>query len=257
MDILYTNSKEKFLAYNKYKTRKRKAPFIIFHHGLMSDMNGSKAMWLEDHCKRNNYNFIRFDNFGHGKSSGKFSNQTISSWQEGLNLVIDKLAKQPVLLIGSSMGAWITLLTSIKRPNDIIGMVGISSAPDFSEELIWNKLTNIQKEKMKTDGICDVGGSDPNCKHIYPISFNLIEDGRKYLLLNKDKIDIKCPVHLLHGKQDIDVPSSLSEKIFDKVTHNNVSLKLIKDGNHSLSREKDLQMICNSIDEIINDSYLV
>lgn len=256
MDILYTNNKEKFLAYNKYKAEKKKAPFIIFHHGLMSDMHGNKAMWLEDHCRRNDYNFIRFDNFGHGQSSGNFSDQTISSWQEGLNLIIDKLAKQPVLLVGSSMGAWITLLASIKRPNDIIGMVGISSAPDFSEELIWNQLTNSQKQKMKTDGICDVNGSDPNCKHTYPISFNLIQDGRKYLLLNKDKIDIKCPVHLLHGQQDVDVPYSISERIFVKIVHNNAALKLIKDGNHSLSREKDLNMICNSIDEIIKYSYL-
>lgn len=252
MDILYTDNKEKFLAYNKYKTAKKKAPFIIFHHGLMSDMYGSKALWLENHCRRNDYNFIRFDNFGHGQSSGNFSDQTITNWLEGLNLVIDKLAKQPVLLVGSSMGAWITLLTSIKRPYDIIGMIGISSAPDFSEELIWNKLTDSQKHKMTTHGICDVAGSDPNCKHIYPISFNLIKDGRKYLLLDKDEIDIKCPVHLLHGQQDIDVPSSISERIFLKIAHNNASLKLIKDGNHSLSREKDLNMICNSIDEIIN-----
>lgn len=252
MDTLYTDNKEKFLVYNKYKTAKKKAPFIIFHHGLMSDMCGSKAMWLEDHCRRNNYNFIRFDNFGHGQSSGNFSDQTISIWQEGLDLVIDKLAKQPVLLVGSSMGAWITLLASIKRPNDIIGMVGISSAPDFSEELIWNKLTDSQKQKIKTDGIYDIGGSDPNCKHIYPISFNLIKDGRKFLLLNNEKIDIKCPVHLLHGQQDFDVPYSISERIFIKIAHNNASLKLIKDGNHSLSREKDLNMICNSIDEIIN-----
>lgn len=251
MDILYTDNKEKFLAYNKYKTAKKKAPFIIFHHGLMSDMDGSKAMCLEDHCKRNDYNFIRFDNFGHGQSSGKFSDQTVSSWQEGLDLVIDKLTTEPVLLVGSSMGAWITLLASIKRPNNIIGMVGISSAPDFSEELIWNKLSYTQKQKMKTDGICDVGGTDPNCKHIYPISFDLIKDGRNHLLLNNDKINIKCPVHLLHGQQDIDVPSSFSERVFAKISHDNVSLKLIKDGNHSLSREKDLNMVCNSIDEII------
>lgn len=256
MDILHTNNREKFLAYNKYKTAKKKAPFIIFHHGLMSDMNGSKAMWLEDHCKKNDYNFIRFDNFGHGQSSGKFSDQTISIWQEGLNLIIDKLAKQPVLLVGSSMGAWITLLASIKRPNDIIGMVGISSAPDFSEELIWNKLTHSQKQKMQVEGICDIGGTDPACGHVYPISFDLIKDGRNHLLLNKEKINIKCPVHLLHGKQDIDVPSSISERIFSKISHNDVSIKIIKDGNHSLSREKDLNMICNSIDEILQQLNL-
>ena len=254
MDILHTDNKGKFLAYNKYKAVKKKVLFIIFHHGLMSDMNGSKAMWLEEHCKVNDYNFVRFDNYGHGKSSGEFSSQTISDWQEGLSLIIDKLAKQPVLLVGSSMGAWITLLASIKRPNDIIGMVGISSAPDFSEELIWDKLTDNQKQKMNTGGVCDIGETYPNCEHaLYPISFDLIKDGRKNLLLNKDKINIKCPVHLIHGEQDIDVPSNISMRLFSKISHNNVSIKLIKDGDHRLSREKDLKMICNSIDEVIKD----
>lgn len=251
MDILYTNNKKKFLAYHKYNTTKKKAPFIIFHHGLMSDMNGSKAMCLEEHCKKNDYNFIRFDNFGHGAASGKFTDQTISSWLEGLNLIIDELSNIPVLLVGSSMGAWITMLAAINRPNDIIGMLGISSAPDFSEELIWNKLTNEEKQIMETDGIYNITGTTPDCSYTYPISHSLIKDGRQHLLLNNDKINIKCPVHLLHGVNDIDVPLNISERVFSKINHDNVVLKLIKSGNHSLSRETDLKMICNSLDEMI------
>jgi len=254
MNILYTNNKEKFLTYHKYNTTKKKAPFIIFHHGLMSDMDGSKALWLEDHCKKSDYNFIRFSNFGHGTSSGDFSDQTISDWIEGLNLVIDELSNAPVLLIGSSMGAWITMLAAENRPNDILGMIGISSAPDFSEELIWDKLTDEQKQIMQSTGIYDVTGTGKDCDNSYPISFNLIKDGRNHLLLNKDKIKIKCPVHLLHGMQDIDVPPSISERIFAKIDHNNVALKLLKDGNHNLSREQDLKMICNSLDEMINEN---
>ena len=254
MNILYTNNKEKFLTYHKYNTTKKKAPCIIFHHGLMSDMDGSKAMWLEDHCKKNDYNFIRFNNFGHGSSSGDFSDQIISDWLEGLNLVIDELSHSPVILVGSSMGAWITMLTAKNRPSDILGMIGISSAPDFSEELIWNKLTDEQKQIMESTGICDVKGTDKDCSYTYPISFDLIKDGRKHLLLNKDKINIKCPVHLLHGIQDIDVPPSISKRIFTKIDHDDITLKLIKDGNHSLSRKQDLKVICNSLDEMIDQN---
>jgi pimeloyl-ACP methyl ester carboxylesterase len=251
MDTLYTKDRKQFLTYHKYNPIKKKAPFVIFHHGLMSNMDGSKAMWLENHCKKNDYNFIRFDNFGHGSASGKFSEATVSDWLMGLNLIIDQLTTEPVILVGSSMGAWITMLTAISRPKNIIGMIGISSAPDFSEELIWNNLTDKQKNLMQTEGVCDVGGRDPECNHIYPISFDLIKDGRIHLLLNKDKINITCPVHLLHGMQDTDVPHTISERIFSKINHNDVTLKLIKDANHSLSRPKDLEIICNSLDEMI------
>lgn len=255
MNTLYINDNNTFLCYNKYNNiTQHQAPCVIFHHGLMSDMNGKKAIWIENHCKLQNYNFIRFDNFGHGKSSGRFTHQTISDFQQGLEYIIDHLSEQKrILLVGSSMGAWITMLTAIKRPDNIIGMVGVSSALDFSEELIWNKLTNIEKHHIKTTGMLKFAGIDPNCNDVYPISFDFIQNGRKHLLLNNnDVINIKCPVHLLHGQQDYDVPSSISERIYAKIIHTDVSLKLIKDGNHTLSRKQDLQMICNSIDEIIN-----
>lgn len=252
MNILYTENKEKFVAYHKLNASKKKAPFVIFHHGLMSDMNGSKAVYIEQYCKERDYNFIRFDNFGHGDASGKFIDQTITSWLEGLSLVIDKLTEGPVLLVGSSMGGWITMLKTIEAPKQIIGMVGISVAPDFTEELMWDKITTEQQEKLMQDGAMEITGTDPDCGHTYPVSRELILDGRKNLLLNKQQIKISCPVHLIHGMQDVDVPYSISERAVSKIIADEVVLKLIKAANHSLSREEDLQIICNSIEEILS-----
>jgi uncharacterized protein len=256
MGILQINNENRFLAYQKYNTTKKHSPTIIFHHGLMSNMQGKKALWLERYCKSKEYNFVRFDNFGHGQSSGEFSEQTISDWEEGLNLIIDNLSVTSVILVGSSMGVWITSLVCMKRPEKIVGMVGISSAPDFSEELIWNKLTEEQKEKLQSEGIFNFRGSDPNCQDVYRISFDLIKDGRNHLLLNKENIDIKCPVHLIHGMQDTDVPFSISERLSSKITHQQVVLKLIKDGDHRLSRQEDLEIISNSISEIISLQHI-
>lgn len=249
MNILYTNNKDRFLSYNIYNTTKKEKPYIIFHHGLMSDMNGSKALWVEEYCKKHDYNFIRFDNFGHGKSSGEFKNQTITDWLEGLNLIINKVQNEKIILVGSSMGAWIAMLAAMKR--DIKAIVCISSAPDFTEELMWNKLTQQQKQLMEENNSYDFGDPDAECGHIYPININLIKDGRKHLLLGGEEIDIKCPVHLIHGSCDTDVPASISERVFKKINHGNVVLKLIKDGHHNLSREKDLAIIGNSITEIL------
>lgn len=253
MKILYDKTRENFIAYHMHYSSKKKAPCIIFHHGLMSNMNGTKAVHIEEYCKENDYNFIRFDNFGHGNSSGNFTNQTITSWLAGLNLVIDKLTNHaPILLIGSSMGGWITMLRAIKSPDNLIGMIGISSAPDFTEELIWDKLTEAEKETLMHKGIVEIIGEDSKCNQIYPMNLDLITDARNYLLLNKKHIEIKCPVHLIHGTKDTDVPFTISMRAYEKITSEEIILKLIKNANHSLSRTKDLQIICNSIKEILD-----
>jgi len=251
MNILYSKNKEKFIVYHKLNAIEKKAPSLIFHHGLMSNMNGAKALYIEKYCKERGYNFIRFDNFGHGNSSGEFIDQTISSWLEGLSLVIDNLCDGPVILVGSSMGGWITMLKSIENSQQIIGMIAISAAPDFTEELMWNKISVEQQENIVKNGVVNITGSDPNCGNAYPVSHGLIVDGRKYLLLNKKSIDISCPVHLIHGMRDIDVPYTISERAAAKITAKEVVLKLIKSANHSLSRPEDLVIIGNSIEEIL------
>lgn len=256
MNILYTENKENFIVYHKLNSSRKKAPSVIFHHGLMSNMHGSKALYLEQYCKNQDYNFIRFDNFGHGESSGKFVDQNISSWLEGLNLVMDKLADGPVLLVGSSMGGWITMLKTIKCPKQVMGMVCISAAPDFTEELMWDKITTEEQVRLIQGESIDIMGSDPKCSNSYPIKHQLILDGRKHLLLNKKQIDITCHVHLIHGMYDVDVPYSLAERISSKINTDKVTLKLINDGSHSLSRDEDLQIICNSIEALLIGSVV-
>lgn len=250
MNKIYTTDKDKFIAYNEYKSNKKSNPYIIFLHGLMSDMKGTKAQHIESYCRSHDYNFIKFDNFGHGESSGKFIEETISSWLKGLELVMQELAQLPVILIGSSMGAWIAMLAVIKHPNKIKGLICIAPAADFTEDAIWKKLPEIKQVEMQQKGILEVSGTSCNSTK-YPISYKLIEDARNYLLLDSKSIKIDCPVHLIHGSLDTDVPSTVSTRLFEKITSKNIIFKLIKDSEHNLSRESDLKIITNSIDEIL------
>ncbi len=251
MNILHSNN-EKTIAYHNHFVAKREAPCLIFHHGLMSSMNGDKALFVENYCKERGYNFIRYDSYGNGASSGKFIDQTISTWLEGLLLVIEQLTTGPVILVGSSLGAWISVLAGIVLPQRIAGIITISAAFDFTEELIWNSLSLEQKNKLEKDGICEIGGANPDCSRKYPISLNLIKDARQHLLFNRNNIDIMCPVHLIHGMQDIDVPYSISSRAAEKIKADNVVIKLIKDGSHSLSRPSDLRLLSSSIEEMVN-----
>lgn len=250
MKILNSNNNSS-IAYHSHFVTKRKAPCLIFHHGFMSSMNGYKALFIENYCIEKGYNFIRFDSYGHGASSGDFIDQTVTSWLEGLLLVIEELSLDPVILIGSSLGSWISVLAAMKLPEKIAGIITISAAFDFTQEVIWKSFDQEWKDRLEKEGICDVTGNDPACLKTYPISYNLIEDAKKHLLLNKEEININCPVHLIHGMNDIDIPHTLSISIADKLKSNDVVIKLIKDGNHDLSRPKDQNLIFNSIEEII------
>ena len=252
MNKLYDNTGNNFIAYNKHIGNKKEAPCIIFLHGFMSDMNGEKALALEKYAIRKGYGFIRFDNFGCGTSSGKFIDQTISSWLEGATLVIEKLADNKIIIIGSSLGAWIGLLSAMKFPNKIVGLICIAAATDFTEELIWQSLTEEEKAVFIQNGSYNIRGKNQGCHSPYPISLNLITDGRKNLLLSGNNININCPVHLVHGMQDFDVPFTISLRVAEKLTSNQVITKLIKDADHKLSRPQDLQIIFESLDLIFN-----
>ena len=252
MNKLYDNTGNNFIAYNKHISDKKEVPTIIFLHGLMSNMNGEKALALEKYAIDKGYEFIRFDNFGHGSSSGKFTDQTISSWLEGLVLVIEKLASDKIIIIGSSMGAWIGLLGAIKFPEKIAGLVCIAAAADFTEELIWQALTEAEKAEFIQNGSYTIKGKNQGCHTPYPISLKLITDGRKNLLLaDNNDIPINCPVHFIHGMQDFDVPYDISLRIAEKLTSHDVIIKLIKDADHKLSRPEDLQIIFESLEYCI------
>ncbi len=213
-------------------------------------MQSKKALYIENYCRQKEYNFIKFDNFAHGQSSGVFLEETISSWLHGLELVISELtAEQKVILIGSSMGGWLSLLAGLKFPNKILGQICIAPAPDFTEKLIWQKLPPLLQDQLQQQGWLEIKGS--NCHDKYPISYKLIEDARKHLLLDKSSLDLAQPIHLIHGMLDVDVPADISRHLFQIIKSPAAVLKLIKDGDHRMSRHSDLLAISNSLEEIM------
>ncbi|HJD60481.1 MAG TPA: alpha/beta hydrolase [Rickettsia endosymbiont of Omalisus fontisbellaquei] len=249
MHKLYNRTQDKFIVYNYYRIINTNIPSVIFLHGLMSSMQSTKAIYLIDYCKKNNYNFIVFDNFGCGDASGRFEDQTISDWLEGVSLILNELIDTGAILVGSSMGGWLALLAALKFPNKTKGLVCLAPASDFTQD-IWQNISLSDQNKMQKEGVLEVAGK--NCEHKYPISYKLIEDAKKHLLLTKNKIDINIPVHLIHGMLDEDVPYNVSTKLLEKITSKQIVMKLIKDGHHNLSREEDLKIISNSLEEVIN-----
>ncbi len=250
MHKLYNTENNSFISYNIYRSTKKNAPSVVFLHGLMSSMEGSKSIFFMEYCKQHDYNIIIFDNYGHGKSSGSFAEETVGSWLEGLEFVLTHLVTKPIILIGSSMGAWIALLAALKAPEKISSLICIAAAVDFTEQLIWQKLTTEEKQRIQEEKCIDLTGCDRDRK--YPISHKLIIEGRNHLLLDLPDIAIDKPVHLIHGMQDIDVPYTISTKLAEKIRGNEVVIKLIKDGNHKLLRQSDLDIMTSSLEELIN-----
>lgn len=233
-----------FIAYHQIKG-KENSPHVLFLGGFMSDMNGTKAVALEAHCKNKGYHYTRFDYFGHGESSGQFVEGTISRWKEDCLAVLDQLTTGKQIVIGSSMGGWLMLLTALARPERLQALIGIAAAPDFTEDLIWNELEEKAKQEILTKGVYQLPSDYSDCP--YPISKALIEDGRNHLLLN-NPINIDVPVHLIHGKKDEDVPYILSEKIKAKLTSDKVELSLIEEGDHRMSTPENIALLCNVLD---------
>lgn len=219
-------------------------PCVIFFGGFKSDMTGTKATALKESCKARGQMFVRFDYTGHGKSSGAFKNGTIGAWKQDALAIIDMVGAEKNIFVGSSMGVWIALLCAIERKEKLAGFVGIASAPDFTEKLIWEQLSHEQQAKMQRDGVYHA----PSCygDEPYPITMNLIEEARNHLLLDSD-IAIDVPVRLLHGTLDKDVPWQMSATILQRLSTNNAVLTLIKGGDHRLSQPSQLNMMCEAV----------
>jgi pimeloyl-ACP methyl ester carboxylesterase len=235
------------IAYNKLEG---KTPTVVFLSGFKSDMGGTKALYLETVCKEIGQSFIRFDYSWHGASEGKFEDGTISQWLSDTLKIVDELTTGKIILVGSSMGGWLALLTALQRPNRIKALIGIAPAPDFTESLIWEKFSEKQKSEVLQNGKTLI----PNCyddQEAYPITRNLIEDGRKHLLLGKT-IAITCPIRLIHGMQDDDVPYQYSEKISAAVESKDVQIAYIKNGDHRLSTPENLELLKSQLLGIIN-----
>jgi pimeloyl-ACP methyl ester carboxylesterase len=214
----------------------------------MSDMSGTKAIALEDYCREKELNFLRFDYFGHGDSSGDFADGTIGRWAEDAVAVLDQLTEGPQILVGSSMGGWIMLLAALARPARIAGLIGIAAAPDFTEDLMWEAFSPEIRDEILNQGRYErpsVYGDDP-----YVITRNLIEDGRRNLLL-RDVIPIRCPVRLLQGMADDDVPWKTALRLAGALESDEVEVTLVKKGDHRLSEPQDLRRLFRALDEML------
>ncbi|HWK44809.1 MAG TPA: alpha/beta hydrolase [Stellaceae bacterium] len=225
----------------------RNLPGVAFLGGFNSDMTGTKATWLEAFCAARGQAFIRFDYQGHGQSSGRFEDGTIGMWTADALAVLDALTEGPQLLIGSSMGGWISLLVALARPTRVAGLIGIAAAPDFVDELMWPQMPEAERARLMTDGLIRVASAyDPTG---YVLTRALIEDGRQHRLLDRP-VPLNQPVRLFHGSADAEVPWQLSAKLLDRLTSRDVTLTLVKDGDHRLSTPSDLARIGAAVAEL-------
>lgn len=219
-------------------------PGVVFLGGFRSDMTGTKALALERMCRDNGRDFVRFDYFGHGQSSGDFTQGSIGRWVDDAVAVLDQLTDGPQILVGSSMGGWIMLLAALARPRRVAGLVGIAAAPDFTEDLIWQRASPEIRAALEQDGVYFELTDYDDAP--YPITMKLIEEGRGHLLLERP-IALHCPVRLFHGMKDESVPWSTTTRISDALLTDDVRIFLVKDGDHRLSRDGDIERMCVAV----------
>ena len=222
-------------------------PGVIFMGGFMSDMSSSKALTLETWCRQQDRAYVRFDYLGHGASSGRFEDGSIGRWSEDAIAVLDQLTEGPQILIGSSMGAWIMLLSALARPQRVAGLIGVAAAPDFTEDRLWPGLDEATRTQLLTKGVI-LQPSDYSDTP-YAISLALIQEARRHLLL-RDVLPLSCPVRLLHGMNDADIPWETSIRLSRQLAGSDVRITLIKDGEHRLSRPQDLALLTRTLAEL-------
>ena len=218
-------------------------PTVVFLSGFRSDMTGTKAIALRTWCAAEGRAMLRLDYSGHGASDGAFTDGTIGVWAADARRAVTALTEGPVLLVGSSMGGWIALLVALAMPERVAGLVGIAAAPDFTEELIWPALPPAARAALHRDGVLLAPSAygEPT-----PITRALIEDGRNHLLLGGD-IALDCPVRLLHGQLDPEVPWQTALRLAERLRTGDVQVTLVKDGNHRLSRAQDLALLVRTV----------
>ena len=245
-------SKFKYLKISKsikirYLTNNfNKKPYVVFLHGFMSDLEGEKPKKLKTFCNKKKIGFLAIEYSGHGKSSGKFTDGNISRWSNQVKVVIKKIIKKNnFILVGSSMGSWISTKQFRYFKKQIKGFLGIGSAPEFLEKIMWKKFTKKMKAETKKNGVYNLkhGGYE------YPITYQLIKDGKKNKILHK-KIDLQIPVTMIHGSKDTTVPVSFSRKVLKLFINAKKKLVAIKNGDHSLFNKKLQKKIIRELDLI-------
>ncbi len=224
-------------------------PTIVFLPGFRSDMTGDKATGLAAFAAQQGQAMLRFDYSGHGASGGSFLDGTIGIWAADALAAIDHLTTGQLILVGSSMGGWIALLTALARPDRVTALVGIAAAPDFTRRLMWDSMAPQERVTLMRDGVLHIPSQygDP-----IPVTRRLIEEGRDHLIMN-GPIAFNGKVRLLHGQADPDVPWEFALRICERLTTADVQITLVKDGDHRLSRPGDLAILYRTVASLLEE----
>ena len=230
-----------------YSFIKGTGPTLIFLGGFKSDMEGSKAIFLEKWAKKRNRSFLRFDYSGHGQSSGDFLNLGIGDWRNDAKQIIGLTENNGIILVGSSMGGWIALLLSRELGSRLKGLITIAAAPDFTEESMWKNFTEDQKKEVLNKGVLYLPSdySEP-----YPITRYLIENGRQNLVLC-EPLELTCPVRLMQGTEDTAVTRETALKLFDHINADDLSLFFKRGADHSFSDQGCLKILEKNLEDIL------
>ena len=230
-----------------YSFTKGTGPTVVFLGGFKSDMEGSKAIFLENWAEKRNRSFLRFDYSGHGQSTGDFLNLGIGDWFKDAKQIIGLTENKGIILVGSSMGGWIALLLSRELGSRLKGLITIAAAPDFTEESMWKNFTEDQKKEVLNEGVLylpsDYG--EP-----YPITRYLIENGRQNLVL-REPLELTCPVRLMQGTEDTAVTRETALKLFDHINADDLSLFFKRGADHSFSDQDCLEILEKNLEDIL------
>ncbi|MFT6286505.1 MAG: pimeloyl-ACP methyl ester carboxylesterase [Halieaceae bacterium] len=232
-----------------YVHRAGAGPGILFFSGFNSTMEGDKALALERWCLQRGQQFTRFDYFGHGQSSGEFAEGRIGRWRDDALAIFDQVTQGPQLLVGSSMGGWIMLLLALVCPERIVGLIGLAAAPDFTQRLRDSGLRPEDRKQLESSGFCQIP-CDYDDGEPYVISAGLFEEGEQHLLLNTS-IAIECPVRLIQGQSDTDVPWQTALQLAECIRSDDVEVILVKSGDHRLSGPADISRLEHTVTRLL------
>ena len=222
-------------------------PCVVFLPGFRSDMTGDKATSLRSLCAERGHGLLLFDYSGHGASGGAFTDGSIGRWTADALAAIDALTEGKLVLVGSSMGGWIALLVALARRDRVAGLVGVAAAPDFTEALMWEAMAPPERATLVEEGVLLVpsGYGEPT-----PVTRHLIEDGRRHLVMG-GPIPLTCPVRLLHGQADADVPWETALRLAGRLDSTDVQVALVKDAQHRMSRPGELALLHRAVLDLL------
>ena len=240
-----TTPQGRTLAYHLTAGR---GPCVVFLGGLKSDMQGTKAVFLEEWARREGRAFLRFDYSGHGESSGDFTDGCIGDWAQDTLAAVTALTTGKIVPVGSSMGGWQSLLLCRAMPERIAGLVTIAAAPDFTEDGYWASFTDAQKQQLETEGRVELPS---DYMEPYIITNRMIEDGRKQLVL-RSALDLPFPVRFLQGTADTAVSVATAVKLLEHATGPDMQLQLVKDADHRFSDDRCLGLMQAAVQEVLD-----